>query len=77
MQRPFDLAVDGLKHVHTRVVLGLGGDQVPAGVLGVGGLAYGSALLVWETRVTLLSVTKETDFPLSHHQRRTHHSGTN
>jgi Protein of unknown function (DUF2721) len=40
------------------------------GVIGVGGLAYGSGLLVWETRVTLQSVTKETQFLLSHHQRQ-------
>jgi Protein of unknown function (DUF2721) len=30
------------------------------GVIGVGVLAYGSALLVWETRVTLQSVSTET-----------------
>jgi hypothetical protein len=41
------------------------------GVIGVGGLAYGSALLVWETRVTLQSVSTETAFLLQHHQRQT------
>jgi hypothetical protein len=46
------------------------GLSIVAGVIGVGGLAYGSALLVWETRVTLQSVTKETKFLLSHHQRQ-------
>ena len=40
VQRPFDLAVDGFEHVHPRVVLGLGGDDVPAGVLGVGALEH-------------------------------------
>ena len=39
------------------------------GVIGVGGLAYGSALLVFETRVTLRSVSMETEFLLHHHQR--------
>jgi hypothetical protein len=44
--------------------------SIAAGVIGVAGLAYGSALLVWETRVTLQSVSTETEFLLRHHQRR-------
>jgi hypothetical protein len=57
--------------------MGSMGLSILAGVIGVGGLAYGSALLVWETRVTLQSVTKETEFLLSHHQRRAPHGETN
>ncbi|HEY4234343.1 MAG TPA: DUF2721 domain-containing protein [Lacipirellulaceae bacterium] len=46
------------------------GISLVAGVIGVGGLAYGSALLVRETRVTLQSVSKETQFLLQHHQTK-------
>jgi Protein of unknown function (DUF2721) len=45
------------------------GISVLCGVIGVGGLASGSALLVWETRVTLQSVSTETAFLLQHHTR--------
>jgi uncharacterized protein DUF2721 len=40
------------------------------GVVGVGGLAFGSAILVLETRVTLRSLGAETQFLLSHHRGR-------
>jgi len=39
-----------------------------AGVTGVGGLVYGSALLVWESRTTLLSLSDETRFLLIHRE---------
>ncbi len=40
-----------------------------AGVGGVSGLAYGSWILVLETRVTLRSLTEETKFLVTHHQQ--------
>jgi hypothetical protein len=45
------------------------GLSLVVGVIGVAGLAYGSTLLVLETRVTLRSVSMETEFLLRHHQR--------
>jgi hypothetical protein len=45
------------------------GLSLVVGVIGVVGLAYGSTLLVLETRVTLRSVSMETEFLLRHHQR--------
>jgi hypothetical protein len=38
-----------------------------AAVVGVGGLVGGSALLVWETRITLRLLTEETQFRMAHH----------
>jgi uncharacterized protein DUF2721 len=41
-----------------------------SGVIGVGGLAIGSGLLIVETRLALRGLTEETKFMLSQHQRR-------
>ncbi len=41
-----------------------------AGVSGVGGLAFGSLLLVRESRLTLKSLGEETAYMIAHHQRK-------
>jgi hypothetical protein len=41
-----------------------------AGVIGVGGLTYGSGLLVLETRTTLRGLAEETRFMLAQHKRK-------
>ena len=41
-----------------------------AGVVGVGGLVSGSALLVWETRLTLRILSEETAYMLRQSQAR-------
>ena len=40
------------------------GTAICAGVTGVGGLVYGSGLLVWETRMALRILSEETQFML-------------
>jgi hypothetical protein len=49
------LEAEALRHVAV-------GIAVRSGVIGVGGLACGSALLVWETRMALAILVAETEF---------------
>jgi hypothetical protein len=43
-----------------------------AGVAGIGGLVYGSSLLVWETRLALRILGEETQFLLRHTPQNQH-----
>jgi hypothetical protein len=52
-----------LGHIATAVSL-------TAGLTGVGGLVVGSGYLVWESRLTLRSLSEETTFMLEHHTKR-------